>query len=318
MGNVGGKRNYGYGKQLAWAGKNALADRYGQGHFSTRATHEDRWNKFAQYLKQQGINDARKIDKAIVINYAEQLKQWVSSGDLRVAYAQNVLSTVNVVLETMRKDSVLSIKPAQYVGERTHVRSEAPRTDDRSEFQKPIKYLYTRNEARVAIIAQLARDFGLRFKEASMLDANKALKQAIRLNRINITQGTKGGRGKGQDRWVPINPRNLETLKKAKAIQGKANNLIPKDKTYIQWRDHAYYQWRITNQSAITEIKGFHDMRAAFACERYQEITGYPAPVIAGQRQAPKNIDTQARLTLSQMLGHNRVDVIVSYIGSSQ
>ena len=35
MGNVGGKRNYGYGKQLAWAGKNALADRYGQGHFGT-------------------------------------------------------------------------------------------------------------------------------------------------------------------------------------------------------------------------------------------------------------------------------------------
>ncbi len=37
VGNVGGNRNYGYGKQLAWAGKNALLDRYGQGHFSTRA-----------------------------------------------------------------------------------------------------------------------------------------------------------------------------------------------------------------------------------------------------------------------------------------
>ena len=42
MGNVGRTRNYGYGKQLAWAGKNALADRYGQGHCSIRATHEDR------------------------------------------------------------------------------------------------------------------------------------------------------------------------------------------------------------------------------------------------------------------------------------
>ena len=151
-----------------------------------------------------------------------------------------------------------------------------------------------------------------------MLDSNKALKQAIRLNRINITQGTKGGRGKGQDRWVPINPQSLEALKQAKAIQGKDKNLIPSNKTYVQWRDHAYYQWRIANQSANTEIKGFHDMRAAFACERYQEITGYPAPVIAGQRQAPKAIDTQARLILSQMLGHNRIDVIAAYIGSSQ
>ncbi len=318
MANVGGARNYGYGKQLAWAGKNALADRYGQGHFSTRATHEDRWNKFAGYLKQQGINDAKKIDKTTVQGYAEQLKQLVSSGDVCVAYAQNVLSTVNVVLETMRKDSTLTIKPAQYVGERTHVRSEAPRTGDRGQLQKSIQALYARNEARVAMVALLARDFGLRFKEASMLDTSKALKQASRLNRINITQGTKGGRGKGQDRWVPVNSQALETLKQAKALQGKEKNLIPNNKTYVQWRDHAYYQWRIANQNAHADIKGFHDMRAAFACERYQEITGYPAPVINGQRQAPKSIDTQARLILSQMLGHNRIDVIVAYIGSSK
>ena len=31
MDKVGGNRNYGYGKQLAWAGKNALADYYGEG-----------------------------------------------------------------------------------------------------------------------------------------------------------------------------------------------------------------------------------------------------------------------------------------------
>ena len=84
----------------------------------------------------------------------------------------------------------------------------------------------------------------------------------------------------------------------------------------MQWRDHAYYQWRIATKD--TEIKGFHDMRAAFACERYHEITGYQAPVIIGARQAPKAIDTQARLILSQMLGHNRIDVIAAYVGSSK
>lgn len=31
MGKIGGRRNFGYGKQMAWAGKNALADRYGEG-----------------------------------------------------------------------------------------------------------------------------------------------------------------------------------------------------------------------------------------------------------------------------------------------
>ena len=35
MSKVGGGRNFGYGKRLDWAAKNALHDRYGSGHFST-------------------------------------------------------------------------------------------------------------------------------------------------------------------------------------------------------------------------------------------------------------------------------------------
>ena len=117
---------------------------------------------------------------------------------------------------------------------------------------------------------------------------------------------------------MPLNPRNLETLKQTKAVLGKANNLIPKGKTYVQWRDHTYYQWRIVHQDNNTGIKGFHDMQAAFAYEYYQEITGYRTPVIVGEQQAPQFIDTQARLILSQMLGHHKIDVIASHIGSSK
>lgn len=51
-----------------------------------------------------------------------------------------------------------------------------------------------------------------------MLDTNKALKQANRLNRINITEGAQGCRGKDQDRWEPINAQSLETLKQAKDL----------------------------------------------------------------------------------------------------
>ena len=65
-------------------------------------------------------------------------------------------------------------------------------------------------------------------------------------------------------------------------------------------------------------IKGFHDMRAAYACECYQALTGFPAPVATGTRQADKTLDTQARVLLSQQLGHNRLDVIAAYIGSSK
>lgn len=317
MGNVGGKRNYGYGKQLTWAGKNALADRYGQGHFATRATHEERWNQFARYLKTQGINDARQIDQAVLEQYGHHVRDLVSSGDITVAYAQNLLSTVNVVLQTLRKDHVLSIKPAQWVGNRSTVRQTVPNSLERTTLKQPIASLTGNGEGTVALTAQLTRAFGLRFKEASLLNARQALNQANKRGCINITQGTKGGRGKGTDRWVPITTQEqLTLLTQAAQLQGKAKNLIPTDKSYSQWRDHAYYHWRTANKE--TTIEGFHDLRAAYACERYQAITGFPAPVLTGTRQADKILDTQARVILSQELGHNRTDVIAAYIGSSK
>ena len=121
-------------------------------------------------------------------------------------------------------------------------------------------------------VAQLTRTFGLRFKEASLLNARQALRQAERLGRINITQGTKGGRGKGVNRWVPVNQQQLDLLREAAELQGTAKNLMPPDKSYIQWRDHAYYQWRCVNKD--TDIKGFHDMRAAYAANAMQSLPG--------------------------------------------
>ena len=313
MGNVGGNRNYGYGKQLAWAGKNALADRYGQGHFSTRATHEERWNQFVHFLKGEGINDARNITPTVLNKHNQLLKELVSKGEMSVAYAQNRLSTVNVILETMRKDTVLTIKPAQIIGQRSHVRSTIPATF-RTDVLKAITVKH--GQKRTMLIAQLTRDLGLRFKEASLLDTRKALRQARQHGRINITQGTKGGRGKGSDRWIPVSNQCLQTLKAATLMQGKEQNLIPPESNYKQWRVHRYNQWRAMTKQ--TTINGFHDMRAAYACERYQAITGYPAPVITGKRQADKTLDQKARTILAQELGHNRTDVVAAYIGSGK
>ena len=191
MGKIGGNRNYGYGKQLVWAGKNALADRYGEGHYSTRASHEQRWQVFAQYMKQIGIKDTRKIDQEIIQGYANHLKTQVKNEEMKVAYAQNLLSTVNVVLQTMRKDGVLKISLAASVGNRSNVRTTVPKTLQPFRTDEPMFNLRENVEERTALVVQLCRTFGLRFKEASLLDANRTLKEAKRYGRINITEGTK-------------------------------------------------------------------------------------------------------------------------------
>ncbi|MCP5002065.1 MAG: integrase, partial [Hyphomicrobiales bacterium] len=132
MGKVGGERNFGYGKKLDWAGKNALADRYGSGHYATRAAHVERWGQFVSYAKAEGIKDARAMTHEVIVAYGECLAGQVDSGTMAVAYAQNLLSSVNVILETMRGDRQLRVSPAALVGKRRHVRDTAPAGLDRA------------------------------------------------------------------------------------------------------------------------------------------------------------------------------------------
>jgi hypothetical protein len=63
-------------------------------------------------------------------------------------------------------------------------------------------------------------------------------------------------------------------------------------------------------------IKGYHELRAAWACERYEEMSGATAPVLqTGTSPGQKN-DDPFRLTLARELGHDRVDVVAAYIGA--
>jgi len=316
MGKVGGGRNFGYGKMLAYAGKNALKDRYGDGHYATVAAHEARWRLFVNHLKAQGIKDARDVDKEAILKYANCLKGQVKTGERKASYAQNCLSTINVVLSSMRKDSVLVISPCALVGKRNNIRTTTPVTVNQSPLDRPIGYFSEKGEPRTALVAKLCRDLGLRFKEASLLNAKVALREAEKYGKINVTRGTKGGRGKGVDRWVPVSTEALNTLQAAKALQGNSENLIPEKVSFKQWRDHANSQWRLATRDS--EIRGFHELRAAYACERYQQITGSPAPVIGGFRAAVRELDHSARLIIALEVGHSRADVLVSYVGSAK
>ena len=79
MSKVGGGRNFGYGKKISWAAKNALNDRYGDGHFGTQASHAHGAGiVFADFLKSEcNIKDARDIKKDEVAKYGDHLRQQV-------------------------------------------------------------------------------------------------------------------------------------------------------------------------------------------------------------------------------------------------
>lgn len=63
MNKMEGRRNFGYGKQMAWAGKQALRDRYGNGRYGTVAGHSERWRQFVAWCREQrNVRDARLVD----------------------------------------------------------------------------------------------------------------------------------------------------------------------------------------------------------------------------------------------------------------
>jgi len=310
-------RNFGYGKQMAWAGKQALRANFGDGRYNTVGSHAERFRHFETWCKEQKqIRDAEKITREDVEAYCRSLAEQVDAKDIKVSYAINLISSVNVTLSSMRGDDKLRVKPSAEVGSRDRARRDPPAGLRQRSVRQCADRLRRDGHARIAATIEVARAFGLRRREASMLNARAALGQAYKRGAINITAGTKGGRGHRVDRWVPVAPYTMQVLRRAADAQGKVRNLIEPELSLKQWFSRLRHTW--TSVRDDYGLKKFHDLRAAYACVRYRELTGHEAPVVAGQRIADRHADNQARQTIAVELGHGRVDVVASYIGGSK
>lgn len=183
--------------------------------------------KFADWAKAtQGIRDARNVSVETVIAYGEKLAEQVGQETMSVACAQNLLSSANVVLEALRGDCAIHISPAGLVGERRHVRDTQPSGLDRTRVQQVVQSLRTAGREHIAAVVELARDLGLRQREASMLDGRAALREATSGGRVKITAVTTGGRGHHVGRWLPVSERAMGSLRRATAVPGASRNLI--------------------------------------------------------------------------------------------
>jgi len=299
-------RNFGYGRQLSYAGPQALKDLFAGGHFATVKAHSDRWQAFVRWCRSEdgpGYNDARQIDRQTLQDYAAYLRQQIQQGELCIATAQNRLSSVNRTLAALRGDQDVRIaSPSQALGlQRSSVRTRAPDGQDRQQVRRVLEALGEQRHERVAAIVLLARTTGMRLREAILADLPRLHREAEHLGCINIQDGTKGGRsGASAQRWVVAN----EAVKAA--LQLARHALPPRSRTVLPARETLHEHG----------LKGFHELRAAYACERYEQLTGHAAPVNGGHcYRLDRDLDQQARKQISLELGHNRIDVVSAYIG---
>jgi len=171
-----------------------------------------------------------------------------------------------------------------------------------------------------AIQLEVQAAFGLRVKESIQLNPTAADYGDI----LRVIHGTKGGlpRDIDFDPDPALRAWQREVLERAKfmAQHNKKGILSLPGKRLDQSKAHFYYQMRrfgITQkQLGVTA----HGLRHQYAARRYQQVAGFGAPV---GPNAPQQItahireaDLRAREVVSRQLGHSRIDIPRSYVGS--
>jgi len=314
-------RNFGYGRQLSYAGPQALKDMFGGGHYGTVKAHSDRWQAFVKWCRSEqgpGINDARQVDRKVLANYAAYLRDLVGRGDLAISTAQNRLSSVNRTMAALRGDQYVKLpSPSKALGmQRTGVRHSVPHGQDRDQVKQIVDVLCSHHQLRAAAIVLLARATGMRLREAILADLPRLSREANDLGRINIQDGTKGGRaGASAPRWITVDDQVRGALGFARQVSPVGSrNLIAPNQTYLNVLQEIIRPARDILHAH--NLKGFHDLRAAYACERYEFITQHSAPINGGECcQVDRSLDREARRQISYELGHSRIDVVAAYIG---
>ena len=314
-------RNFDYGRQLSYAGPQALKDMFGGGHYGTVKAHCDRWQAFVKWCRSEqgpGINDARQIDRKVLADYAAYLSDGVRRGDLADSTAQNRLSSVNRTMAALRGDQYVKLlSPSKALGmQRTGVRKSVPQGQDRKQIMQIVDALCRHHHPRVAAIVLLARATGMRLREAVLADLPRLSREAEALGRVNIQDGTKGGRaGDSSPRWIMVDDNVRGALEFARQVSpAGSRNLIAPHESYLIFLQKIICPAR--DLLHAHGLKGLRELRAAYACERYEQITQHRAPINGGQCcELDKHLDREARRQISYELGHGRIDVVAAYIG---
>jgi len=317
-------RNFGYGRQLSYASPQALRDMFAGGHYGTVRAHCDRWQAFVKWCRSEqgpGINDARLIDREVLADYAAYLRDMVRRGDPAVSTAQNRLSSVNRAMAALRGDQYVKLpSPSKALGmQRTGVRHSVPQGQDREQVKQIVDALCSRDHLRAAAIVLLARATGMRLREAILADLPRLSHEANELGRINIQDGTKGCRaGASAPRWVAVDDHVQGALRLARQVSpAGSRNLIAPHESYLNLLQEIIRPARDILHAH--NLKGFHELRAAYACERYERITQHRAPINGGRCcQLVRNLDREARRQISYELGHGRIDVVSAYVGGQK
>lgn len=279
------------------------------GRYSWCSTTKNRWWQFCTFCESNGVHTVEQITHDLITTYAMSRCR-----DLSVATAQNYISAVNTVLKLLNPNWD-ACSPKQIVGRsRCSVRKK-PLAFGVEQINSVVTDLRKLGHNDLACIVIFASWFGLRRREAAMLDLGVAVKEAFARGAIDIQRGTKGGRGRSVERLIPCDEKQIQLLINAKQEFKHQRCLIPVGVSLKEFSGRiSSICLPVLKQYGITRL---HDLRVFYACSRYQALTGCLSPCNnqSGRNVPSRQIDEYAREVISHELGHSRIQIVSSYIG---
>ncbi len=280
--------NFGWGRNIRWAGEQVLRDAASRdgGRYAWLNTMISRWRCFCSFCKEKQISDLKDINENLLQEYA------LSISHLNIATQHNYLSGVNVVMSLSSGGTWQPVSPVNLIqSRRINVRKD---------------------EKRFVLAVKFAYAFGLRRREALLLEFHHAYNRAMETGFIDIIRGTKGGRSRSVPRVLPVPAVGFDYLQEACHDFPEFCCLLLSDSYKAVSNSLSNTVLPILKEHGI---KRFHDLRVDYAAFRYKQLTGYDAPINSALR-ADKELDKQARAVISAELGHSRPEIINAYIGS--
>lgn len=316
------RRNFGFGRKLRYACHKAVDWFYGNDkHLSTRYTHKRRVLVFTDFCYRCSVTDARDIDLDLMEQFGDYVRARLEGGyewpdgsidsEIRVSYAQNLISTVNTVMRILRGDYVLRISPSGSVCRQRSFTRSRPVDFVPSDVLAAVDELNSSGLNKSAALTLMAYAWGTRVREALLQDLKRMFREIALTGSAAILEGCKGGRSSAE-RTVFAGPLQIYALEVAmNARPTESRNLLSEDDTVRSVVDGELRRGRsiIKKHSIIS----YRELRSAFAVGMYETLTGGCNPLHG--RLPERDLDRAARAEISRMLGHKRIRISNSYIG---
>jgi integrase len=189
------------------------------------------------------------------------------------------------------------LAPRQYVAQRSKART-LPKTA-----------LGQVDDAYVRMSLELQEQFGLRREESIKMKPWQADEgYQLRLQ----ASWTKGGR----PRCIPIlTPAQRAVLDRAKALVKFQHAALIRGYERYSTQLNRYTYW--CRQVGLNKM---HGLRHAYAQRRFLELAGFPCPACGGPTRqtmtpAEREADEDARMVLTEEMGHQRTSITSAYLG---